>query len=355
MHMKLISLRRTHGRDRLALSLALQGGGAHGAFTWGALDALLEAKRFDVEGVSATSAGAMNAVFLAQGMMEGGAEGARAALARLWRSVAEQAPVGAYSDDGRMAPGMKVLWHWTEWLSPQQFNPLDLNPLRAILMQHVDFDALRQRSPIKLFVAATHANSGKLRVFRQREMTADVVLASACLPMLHHPVHIDGEPYWDGGYSANPAVFPLIDECAADDLLLVLLAPLRYDSLPQTAAGIKARLRDLSFNSSFLREMGMLAALQAHRSRWSWLNRVRRTGLSAGRLGRLRFHAITAEGVQGQWAQESRAAVNPVFFERLMDDGRRQTQAWLQAGGREVGRAGSAALGEMFGLPQGRG
>jgi len=351
MHMKLISLRRTHGRDRLALSLALQGGGAHGAFTWGALDALLEAARFDFEGVSATSAGALNAVFLAQGLMEGGAEGARAALARLWRCVAEQAPAGAYSDDGRMAPGMKVLWHWTEWLSPQQFNPLDLNPLRAILMQHVDFDALRQRSPVQLFVAATHANSGKLRVFRQHELTAEVVLASACLPMLHHPIHIDGEPYWDGGYSANPAIFPLIDECVADDLLLILLAPLRYDALPQTAAGIKARLRELSFNTSFLREMGLLATLQARQSRWSWLIPGQRTGLAARRLARLRFHAITAEGAQGQWAQESRAAVNPVFFERLMEEGRHHAREWLQTGGREVGRSGSAALIEMFGLP----
>ena len=193
------------------INLALQGGGAHGAFTWGVLDALLEDGRCEFEGVSGTSAGAMNAIFLAQGLMAGGREGgrehARAALSRFWTAVASSSPFDQSGNAAAsMAPAMKLMLQWTEYLSPEQLNPLDLNPLRDIIAEQIDFAALRRASPVKLFIAATHANSGKLRIFRNAELSVDTLLASACLPTIHRSIVIDGEPYWDGGYSANPAV-----------------------------------------------------------------------------------------------------------------------------------------------------
>ncbi|MGH8829606.1 MAG: patatin-like phospholipase family protein, partial [Polaromonas sp.] len=196
------------------MNLALQGGGAHGAFTWGVLDGLLEDGRMDFEGVSGTSAGAMNAAVLANGLMSGGRDGARAALEKFWTGVADSLPfeVAVPSMDGQnvsLLPALKLMLHWAHYFSPQQLNPLDLNPLRDILCAQVDFERLRTHSPVKLFIAATHANSGKVRLFRSPEISADSLLASACLPTMARPVEIDGEPYWDGGYSANPAVYPL--------------------------------------------------------------------------------------------------------------------------------------------------
>lgn len=316
------------------LNLALQGGGAHGAFTWGVLDCLLEDGGFAFDGVSGTSAGAMNAVCLAQGLLSGGRDGARAALARFWGAVAQSALFKPGGDSGSMAPAMRLMLQWTDHLSPEQLNPLDLNPLRDILDNQIDFGWLRQHSPVKLFIAATHANSGKLRIFHNAELSVDALLASACLPTLHRAVMIDGEPYWDGGYSANPAVFPLFYECTAPDILLVLLTPLRYGATPGSASEIKLRQRELAFNATFLREMRMFAHLreqvdQARRPRWlaKWLpaNRFEQ------RVRRIRFHAITAEGLVGELPAESKLAVNLPFFERLRDSGREHARAWLDA------------------------
>ena len=215
------------------ISLALQGGGAHGAFTWGVLDTLLERGNFRFDGVSGTSAGAMNAVCLAHGLMEGGADGARQALERFWLAVADTSPFPASGESGAEVPvALKLMLRWTDHLTPEQLNPLDLNPLRDIVAEQFDFARLRRESPVRLFIAATHANTGQLRLFRNAELSADTLLASACLPTIHRTVVIDGEPYWDGGYSANPAVFPLAWECSAADLLLILLTPLRFAETP---------------------------------------------------------------------------------------------------------------------------
>jgi NTE family protein len=193
-----------------SLNLALQGGGAHGAFTWGVLDALLEDSAFDFEGVSGTSAGAMNALCLAHGLMTGGRDGARETLARFWTSVAASSPFASSGEAGAgMNQALQLMLLWTNHLNPEQLNPFDLNPLRDILGEQFDFARLRRESPVKLFIAATQANSGKLRLFRNHELSVDTLLASACLPTIHRTIVIDGEPYWDGGYSANPAVFPL--------------------------------------------------------------------------------------------------------------------------------------------------
>lgn len=333
------------------LNLALQGGGAHGAFTWGVLDALLEDGRCDFEGVSGTSAGAMNAVCLAQGLMAGGRDGARAALAAFWTAVAGSSPFDPAGDGTALAPALKLMLQWTDYLSPEQLNPLDLNPLRDIVAAQIDFAGLRRHSQIKLFIAATHANSGKLRIFRNPELSVEALLASACLPTIHRSVVIDGEAYWDGGYSANPAVFPLFYECAAPDILLVLLTPLRYDATPDSAPDIRLRLRELAFNSTFLREMRMFAHLREHierdgRPRWlpDWL----RLSRFERRARALRFHAISADALLKDLPAESKLAVNLPFFERLRDSGRAHAQDWLAAHRPALGRRATLDLGQLF-------
>lgn len=329
------------------LNLALQGGGAHGAFTWGVLDGLLADGRVSFEGVSGTSAGAMNAACLAQGLMAGGRDGARQALADFWTAVAKSSPFDQGRQSAGMAPAMKMMLQWTEHLSPEQLNPLDLNPLRDIIGQQIDFARLRRESPVKLFIAATHANSGKLRIFKNHELSVDALLASACLPTIHRSVIIDGEPYWDGGYSANPAVFPLFYECTAADIMLVLLTPLRYSETPETAQDIRVRLRELAFNATFLREMRMFAHLRDQVGE-SWLPDWLPLNRFEQRMKRLRFHAISADALLGALPAESKLTVNLEFFESLRDDGREHARAWLASYWPSIGRQATLDLGKLF-------
>lgn len=331
------------------INLALQGGGAHGAFTWGVLDALLEDGRLHLDGVSGTSAGAMNAVLLAQGLMDAGPEGARAALRAFWTAVAASLPfeVAVPSGDGRdmqLAPAMRLLLQWTHYFSPEQLNPFDLNPLRDILQQQVDFGRLRRLSPVRLFVATTRANSGKLRLFRTHELTPEVVLASACLPTMHRSVMIDGEPHWDGGYAANPAVFPLFQECEARDILLVMLAPLRHHATPKSATDIKNRMMELAFNATFLREMRMFAHLRERAELSAWWQR----GVLERRLAATHFHVIEASELMRELGTESKAAASMRFFEMLFALGREHAIEWLKAHGTDVGRRNSVDLGALF-------
>ena len=333
----------------ISLNLGLQGGGAHGAFTWGVLDALLEDGRIAFDGVSATSAGAMNAVVLAHGLLQGGNDGARQALADFWRGVAERTPfeIAIPSADGkdfRLNPAVKMMLRWTHYLSPSQLNPFDFNPLRDILAEQVDFARLRKHSPIRLFIAATQANSGKLRLFRERELTVDAVLASACLPTIHRAVVIDGEPYWDGGYSANPAVFPLIYQCRSQDILLVLLTPLHHKETPDSAADIKARTLDVAFNAAFLREMRMFADLrQVVDAAWLRIGRLER------RIAHTRFHAIEAEDLINELGAETKLAANLQFFEMMREHGRERTKRWIKAKLPQLGRQSTIDLKKLFG------
>lgn len=332
----------------LPLSLALQGGGAHGAFTWGVLDALLEDGRFRFDGVSGTSAGAMNALCLAYGLMTGGNEGARQALADFWTTVAKQSPFSPSPEaSANMAPALKLMLQWTDYLSPEQLNPLDLNPLRDLLAEQFDFARLRRDCPLKLFIAATHANSGKLRVFQNHELSVDALLASACLPTIHRTIIIDGEPYWDGGYSANPAVFPLLYHCEAPDILLVLLTPLRYSETPVSAVDIKLRLRELSFNATFLREMRMFAHMREQIGN-TWLPDWLPLGRFERRVSRLRFHAISGERLFETLPADSKLAVNLLFFEKLRDSGRAHASAWLARHRSQLGREATLDLAALF-------
>jgi NTE family protein len=330
------------------LSLALQGGGAHGAFTWGVLDALLADETINIEGLCGTSAGAMNAICLAQGWLDDGRRGAQAALRRFWEAVAAQSPFPANTATAegqvpRLPAPIRLMMQWSQHLSPSQLNPFDLNPLRDILQEQIDFAALRRHLPLKLFIAATHANSGKLKIFRNADLSLEVLLASACLPTLHRSILIAGEAYWDGGYSANPAVFPLLEECAAADILLVLLAPLKYRSTPQSAPDIRQRLQELAFNNTFLREMRTFAHLRA-RSQGDWLAQ----GRSERRLRQVRFHAISAEEQLGDLPMESKLTVEPAYFASLHAQGEAHAQHWLAIHRADLGQRESLDLEELF-------
>lgn len=334
------------------INLALQGGGAHGAFTWGVLDALLEAEHIWPVAASATSAGAMNAVALAQGLMEGGLPSARAVLTRFWEGVSASMPAEAamVSPDGRNAslnPWLRLMLNFsTQLLAPGDLNPLDINPLRDLVQRHFDFDALRRHSPLRLFLATTQANTGQLRIFTEREISADVLLASACLPSLFHPVMLDGEPYWDGGYTANPAIFPLLDAREADDTLLVLLSPLRHATTPRTAAQIQARRAEISFNAAFLREMRLLADWHV-RARRLWLP-LRREERS---LARLRFHLMDGGAELAELSADSRMVVHRDFLLSLRDMGREHAWRWMREHGHRLGHSGSVDLQRLFGSP----
>ena len=329
------------------LNLALQGGGSHGAFTWGVLDRLLDETTLEFEGLSGSSAGAMNAVVLADGWLKGGRGGAREALATFWTEVGKLMPPGVVQGAGesiRLSTASKLLASWAGHFSPAQLNPLELNPLRDLLTRRVDFAALRGHSPFKLFVAATQANTGKLRIFREHELTADMLMASACLPKIHHPVDIDGVPYWDGGYTANPAVFPLFYECEADDVLLVLLSPLQRDDAPRTAKEIDARITELSFSATFMREMQTFARA----AEFSDLS-SERSGRLESKLRSMRFHMVDVFQLASLERTETQALAHAPFLEMLCSQGRERAASWLEKHADDVGKRSSIDVQKWFG------
>lgn len=336
------------------LNLALQGGGSHGAFTWGVLDRLLEEPDLRFEGVTGTSAGAMNAACMAAGLARGSAEEARATLARFWRALGERSLMSPLQpsvlDHARgvaaldHSPAYGILEQLTRYWSPYQFNPLKLNPLRDLVEEVIDFEAIHRDSPVRLFVAATQVRTGKIRVFRSRDVTAEVLLASACLPSLHHAVEVDGEPYWDGAYSGNPAIFPLIHHCRSADVIVVLLSPLCRPETPYTAEQIRDRIAELGFNAAFLREMRAIAdARERYGHGLLTLGRMER------RLQRLNFHVIAAHDLMGGLSQSSKFNTQTAFLERLRDEGRSAAGAWLAEHRDAVGRRSTVDLAAMFG------
>lgn len=334
------------------LNLALQGGGAHGAFTWGVLDALLEDGRIAFDGLSGTSAGAMNAVVLAHGWLEGGRDGARAALRRFWTALADTVPLEVTRQDigggVHLAPLVRLWMAWAHYVTPAQFNPLDVNPLRALLSEQVDFEGLRRQRAMRLFVAATDADSGRLRVFDGRELSVDALLASSCLPTVFHAPRIEGRTYWDGGYAGNPAVFPLLRGARTQDTLLVLLSPLEWAPMQPaaTARELRARVAEIAFTAAFRREMQALAHAQADRAsrpRGAW----RRWLL--GEPPAPRFHLIEGGAALEHAAAETRLAVSARFFEALHERGREAAAHWLASHFGALGRRGSVDLAATFG------
>lgn len=324
------------------VSLALQGGGAHGAFTWGVLDALLEDSTIKFDALSGSSAGAINAVVMTQGWMEGGAEGARQALSGFWLEVGQRIPwpmmTEGHGESISLTATTKLLANWFGMFPPSRLNPMDLNPLRDILVRQVDFERIRRESPFQLFVGATHVNTGKLRLFREYELTVEMLLASACLPKIHHTVKIEGEPYWDGGFSANPAVFPLVKQGKSNDILLVLLAPHQHDETPQSMESIESRIQELGFKSHFLREMNMYARM---------LNATATSGTHSNSQERdrnqTRFHMIDSSLDVLQRSETKMLAYAP-FLEILKEQGSKQAKSWLSQHATSVGKRSTADL-----------
>jgi NTE family protein len=330
-------------RDPLPVDLALQGGGAHGAFTWGVLDRLLEEPWLRVDGISGTSAGAMNAAVLADGHAAGGAEGARAALAQFWESVSRAALLSPL----RRTPLDVLLGRWTLDHSPafvamdlasRLFSPYDLapsgfNPLREILAERVDFRRLAQ-APIKVFVTATNVRTGRGRVFRNSALTPEVLLASACLPTLFQAVEIDGEGYWDGGYSGNPTITPLVRECSSKDTILVQINPLERPGTPRTARAILNRLNEVSFNAVLMKELRMIGMLR----------QVADPGDCEGALwAAMRIHRV-ASAAMVDLGYSSKLNAEWDFLCMLRDEGRRSAEAFLAAHGQDLGRRSSLDL-----------
>ena len=314
------------------LCLALQGGGAHGAFTWGVLDRLLDEAWFDVEGVSGTSSGAMNALALAQGWIDGGRSGAQTALRRFWEDVASQQSLLAWTLTTPFAPGAQALLRsMTAYLAPSQVNPLGINPLRKIAEREFDFAALRD-GPLRLFVAATRVRDGALVLFDNARLDIEALLASACLPQVFPPVSIDGELYWDGGYAGNPALEPLVFDCHGSDVLCVLVQPLTRDAPPTSAREIAERIAELGFSTTFLRELESLRRGQRALEGTPQLSTFGR------RVKNLHLHLIEpGEGLAGYRAK-TRLDTRLGFLEELRDLGRARADAWLAAHRDDLGR-----------------
>ncbi|MGI9385753.1 MAG: patatin-like phospholipase family protein [Methyloligellaceae bacterium] len=320
------------------LNLALQGGGAHGAFTWGVLDRLLEHNGFRMDGLSGTSAGAVNAVAVAAGMMEDGPNGARAKLEDIWRAIARKAASGS-AISSRLPAGWSGL---SRTWSPYQFNPLDINPLRHILRDRVDFERLRHDSPVRLFLAATEVSSGRARIFRTEEVTEDCVLASTCLPNLFPAIKIGRFHYWDGGFSANPDLVTLISETDANDTLLVQLTPQRDPALPTTADEIAGNVNRIMFNQPLRREIEVI-----ERSRRAPRPLPGFRG-KAQRLQDHRFHLIDATRHTGQLDEQSKVLPDWDLLVHLRDAGREEADLWLRENRSAVGHKSSVDLYDKF-------
>ena len=329
------------------VDFALQGGGSHGAFTWGVLDRALEEPRMQLEGISGTSAGAMNAAVLADGYAVGGAEGAREALEKFWRKVSDAARFSPF----QRGPLDVLMGRWTLDTSPvyvamdlasRLFSPYDLgiaalNPLADILSANIDFDRLRA-SPIKVFVTATNVRSGRGRVFRNAELTPDVLLASACLPTMFQAIEIDGDPYWDGGYSGNPTITPLVRECNSSDTVLVQINPVERPGTPRSARDILNRLNEISFNSPLLKELKMIALMR----------QAADAGEREGKLwARMRIHRISSD-VMTDLGASSKVNAEWTFLCKLRDEGRRAAEEFIATHGSDVGKRSTYDLDELL-------
>jgi NTE family protein len=323
-------------RDPVLVDLGLQGGGSHGAFTWGVLDRLLEEPWLVFDGISGTSAGAMNAVVMADGLAAGGAPQARVALEQFWKRVSDAALLSPL----RRGPLEILTGRWTldyspvfaaldisaRVFSPYDLNPLGVNPLRQILADSVDFERLR-RAPIKIFVTATNVRTGRGRIFRNTDITPDALLASACLPTLFQAVEIDGDPYWDGGYSGNPTMAPLIRECTASDTILVQINPIERPGIPRTAREIHNRLNEVAFNAVLMKELRAAALLR----------KAADPGSGEGRVwAEMRVHRIASD-VMLDLGYSSKLLAEWEFFGMLREEGRKAAQAFLDTHGLDLG------------------
>jgi NTE family protein len=337
------------GSDVKRVNVALQGGGAHGALTWGVLDRLLEDDGIEIEGISGTSAGAVNGALLAYGITAGGRVLAQDLLRRFWKRISDIAaksplqptPLDRMLGLGRMdySPAFMALDMMSRLLSPYQFNALALNPLRDALEELIDFDVVRSCKDMKLFVSATSVKRGRVKVFGLDEMSLDAVMASACLPFLQPAVEIDGEPYWDGGYMGNPAIFPLIYHTDSRDVLLIQLNPINIQHTPKSAQEILDRLNTLTFNSSLMREMRAI----------KFVSDIIDGGYDdSGRLKRMLMHVIDAEDVMDDLGVSSKLNADWEFLQHLHKVGYERTESWLKKNRNALGVKSTVDIEEMY-------
>ena len=335
------------------INLALQGGGAHGAFTWGVLERLMGDRRLRIAGLSGTSAGAMNATVMADGFIKGRRDGAISAIREFWRRVASAGRMGTMAtnawkgilglaDDGwnlDATPIFALFEMTTRMFSPYQLNPHDLNPLRDIIEDLIDFETLRSHDELKLFVTATNVKSGKPRVFRTQELTADVLMASACLPLLFKAIEIDGEYYWDGGYMGNPSIYPLVRECGSQDVVIIQISPLRRTDVPTNSRDILNRVTELSFNSSLVREMRGFATI----------THLLEAGHLTGEIYTpVNFHMIDGSAVLPQLGVSSKYNTDLKFLEYLHGLGYKIADDWLAENFEKIGVTSSMDVFETF-------
>ena len=337
------------GKQRKKINLALQGGGAHGAFAWGVIDRLLEDERIEFEGIVGTSAGAMNALVTACGLAEGGRDGAREKLREFWRKISDGARMSPLQPSifDRMfnpgsldtSPGFMFFDALSRMMSPYQLNPLNLNPLRDVLDSVVDCEAMRDQDRVQLFICASNVLTGKIKVFNHKDVSIDSVLASACLPFMFQAVEIDGEHYWDGGYMGNPPLYPLIYRCASRDVLIVQLNPIKIDSVPKTAQAIMDRINTLSFNSSLMREMRAI----------NFVTKLIDGGFDDnGRLKKMLIHSIDAESELSKLGASSKLNADWDFLMSLHELGRAKGGDFLEAHYDTLGERSSTVLEEKF-------
>ena len=332
----------------LLIDLALQGGGSHGAFTWGVLDRLLEEPSLKIDAISGTSAGAMNAAVLADGYAKGGAEGARTALESFWRVVSNSARFSPF----QRSPLDVLLGRWSldhspayiavdlmsRVFSPYDLNPGGKNPLQELLVETIDFEQLA-RSPVRLFITATNVHTGRGRIFRNPEITADVLLASACLPTMFQAVEIDGVPYWDGGYAGNPTITPLVRESDAHDTILVQINPRERPTTPRTASDILNRLNEISFNAPLMKELRMIALLR----------QVADPGNGEGaRWAGMRTHRIMTE-MMVDLSASSKLNAEWAFLSMLRAEGHRAASEFLDEHGKDLGKTSTADIDVLLG------
>lgn len=335
--------------SRKPINIALQGGGSHGAFSWGVLDRLLEDGRLDFRAVSGTSAGAMNAVALADGLVRGGRDGARRKLDDFWRAVGRT---------GRFSPVQRTPWDmlWGNWsventpgylwfdamsrlFSPYAANPFNINPLRDVVEAEIDFDNVRGCHDIKLFLSATNVETGQLRVFETGEITADVVMASACLPQIFQAVRIDGAPYWDGGYGGNPALYPFFYASAIEDVLLVQINPVVREGVPKTVNEIQNRVDEITFNAGLLREFRAIAFVK---------ELIRNGQIGHDDYRDIRMHRIDADEAFKDLSASSKVNAEWAFLEYLRDLGRSAADDWLEEHFDKVGKEPTLDLSDML-------
>ena len=324
------------------INLALQGGGAHGAFTWGVLDHLLSDSRIEIEAISGASAGALNAVLLADGLARGGPQEARKRLAAVWRAVSSNGDLPKLQRDvaDRLlsfvpyegSPAQAWFDALSQFWSPYAFNPLNINPLKEIVERFVDFDAVRGYSSLKLFISATNVFTGRVRIYPREKITPEVVMASACLPLLFQAVEIDDIPYWDGGYMGNPAIFPFFRTTDSEDVLIVALNPLERKQTPHSQTEIMNRINEITFNSSLIAEYRAIDFV----TRLIDQGRLPR-GRGPGEYRRVNVHRIALDGEFKKLTADTKQDSDFSFFEFLCNGGRRAARDFLREHFDEIG------------------